>query len=122
LWEIENKADLLLINSYQALGNVRATVPTTIYLGGIHQATPKSLPNNLQVFVAQSSNPLVYVNVDTSICINSYRLTKLLNAIEFLDIDVIWKWNGGNMVNSSARIYQLTDDVSEDDILGKFVY
>jgi hypothetical protein len=121
LWDIESRADLLLINSYQALGNIRATVPSTVYLGGLHKTSPQPVPESLNRFLAQASR-LVYVNVDANICLNSYRLTKLLSAIELLDADIVWKWNGGgDVVNSSARIHYLTGDTSEIDVLGKWL-
>uniref|UniRef100_U5EN10 Putative udp-glucuronosyltransferase n=1 Tax=Corethrella appendiculata TaxID=1370023 RepID=U5EN10_9DIPT len=131
LWEIENSADLLLINSYIALGNVRPIVPTTIYLGGIHskfnfvnrQQQQETLPYDLKLFieqtVADTDKPLVYVNLNNDY--RSSRLQKLINALEMLNYNVIWNWNNGNAINTTLRIYQSTNLPQEDILANKHV-
>ena len=69
LWEIECNADLLLINSYEVLGNVRPSVPTTVYLGGIHQQTnDRTMSPSLKQFIDESEN-IIYVNIFRTACI-----------------------------------------------------
>ncbi|XP_058821654.1 UDP-glycosyltransferase UGT4-like [Topomyia yanbarensis] len=108
LFEIERKADLLLINAYQLLGNVRPVGPTTIYLGGIHRKL--SMANEMTVdlihFLEHSQEPIVYVSLDLDPTADLYRLEKIVKALETLDATVVWNWNRGQLVNTSARIYQ----------------
>lgn len=108
LLDIEESADLLLINSYQALGNVRPVGPTTIYLGGIHRKLKlgDEMTEDLSLFLEHSPEPIVYVNLDLDPVTDHYRLEKIVAALEALDATVVWNWNQGQFVNTSARIYQ----------------
>ncbi|XP_055611679.1 UDP-glucosyltransferase 2-like [Uranotaenia lowii] len=111
LFDIERGADLLLINAYQALGNVRPVGPTTVYLGGIHRK--RSLPSSkselsveLEHFLKHSDEPIVYVNLDLDPVVDHYRVDKIIKALERLQTTVVWNWNQGQLVNTSARIFQ----------------
>lgn len=108
LLEIEENADLLLINTYQALGNVRPVGPTTIYLGGIHrkQTLGDEMSEDLALFLQQAQEPIVYVNLDLDPVMDLHRLDKIIKALETVDATVVWNWNQGQLVNTSARIYQ----------------
>lgn len=108
LLEIEQSADLLLINSYQALGNVRPVGPTTIYLGGIHRKTHlgDEMREDLALFLEHSDEPIVYVNLDLDPVTDYWRLDKIVKALESLQATIVWNWNQGQFVNTSTRIYQ----------------
>ena len=116
LWQIESNADLLLINSYEALGTVRPTNPTTIYLGGIHQKK-EELVQDLKQFLDES-NKVVYVNLNFGIHYFPSRLTKLLETLKQLNVDVVWN-NNGEVINTSSRIFQGAD-LQQEAILGMF--
>ena len=118
MWEIESNADLLLINSYEVLGNIRATAPTTVYLGGIHQKTKKvALSPSIMQYLDHSEN-VVYVNLNNAIHHYPRRIQKLLTALENANVDIIWNLQD-DVVNTSARIYQSTD-LDQEGILGKW--
>lgn len=108
LFEIERKADLLLINCYQALGNVRPVGPTTIYLGGIHRklSLGEEMREDLALFLEQAEEPMVYVNLELDPMVDHYRLEKIIKALEKVGATIVWNWNQGQFVNTSARIYQ----------------
>lgn len=108
LLEIEQSADLLLINLYQALGNVRPVGPTTIYLGGIHRklSLGDEMREDLAQFLDQSEEPIVYVNLDLDPVVDHYRLEKIINSLESVQATIVWNWNQGQFVNTSTRIYQ----------------
>lgn len=121
LWEIECNADLLLINSYEVLGNVRPSVPTTVYLGGIHQQiNSRTMSPSLKQFIDESEN-IIYVNLNYGIHYYPQRLEKILYALESTNADVIWNWSSGIMINTSARIYQ-GSDLEQENILGELNY
>lgn len=117
LWQIESNADLLLINSYEALGTVRPTNPTTIYLGGIHQKN-EVLAQDLKQFLDESSR-VVYINLNFGNHYFPSRLTKLLQTLKQLNVDVVWN-NNGEMINTSSRIFQ-GSDLQQEAILCKFI-
>lgn len=118
LFEIERQADLLLINSYQALGNVRPVGPTTVYLGGIHRKpnVGDALPEDLQHFLEHSPEPIVYINLDLDAVVDHYRLEKIVRALESLGATIVWNWNQGQFVNTTTRIYQ-SYDLPQEEIL-----
>lgn len=121
MWEIENNADLLLINSYQELGNVRPSVPTTIHLGGIHSHPQDSLPTHLAHFLESSVNGAVYINLGTiqSQCVSERRLETLLYAVNKLKLDIVWNCDVALEINSTVRIYH-APDIYQEDILGEY--
>lgn len=121
LFEIERQADLLLINAYQALGNVRPVGPTTLYLGGIHHKSAADLATgglseDLQYFLEHSPEPIVYINLDLDAVADHYRLEKIVRALESLGATIVWNWNQGQFVNTTTRIYQ-SYDLPQEDIL-----
>lgn len=118
MWEIESNADLLLINSYEILNNIRPSVPTTVYLGGIHQKHEKSaLSASLTQFLDDSER-VVYVNLNTAIQQDPIRFEKLLKALEKSNVDIVWSLDD-DYVNSSARIYQ-GFNIDQESLLGEF--
>lgn len=117
MWEIESNADLVLINAYEVLNNIRPTVPTTVYLGGLHEKTQKTnLPEDLKEFLKKSER-VVYVNLNGAIQHSQNRFEKLLRALEKANVDIIWNLNDG-FFNTTARVYQ-GFDLDQESILGK---
>lgn len=105
MWEIESSADLLLINSYEILNNIRPSVPTTIYLGGIHQKLEKiPLSSSLTDFLADAES-VVYVNLNSAAIQQDSRYQKLLTALERANVDIVWSLSD-TFINTTARIYQ----------------
>lgn len=119
--EIEQRADLLLINSYHALGNVRPVGPTTIYLGGIHRklSLGDEMREDLALFLEHSEEPVVYVNLDLDPVVDHYRLEKIIKSLESLQATIVWNWNQGQFVNTSTRIYQ-SFSLPQEEILGAY--
>lgn len=116
MWEIESNADLLLINSYEVLNNIRPSVPTTVYLGGIHRKAETSpLPPSLAQFLDESEQ-VVYVNLNSAIQ-HPLRLRKLLTALEKSSLDVIWR-SSEDYVNTSSRIFQ-GSNFEQESVLGE---
>lgn len=116
MWQIESNADLLLINSYEILNNIRPSVPTTVYLGGIHQkAELTQLPPSLLQFLDDSEN-VVYINLHSAIHQYALDFKKLLAALENVNVDIVLRTN--EFVNTSVRIYQgMTFD--QESVLGE---
>lgn len=117
MWDIESSADLLLINSYEILNNIRPSVPTTIYLGGIHQKVENSpLSSSLTQFLDDSER-VVYVNLNSAIQQDPIRFEKLLSALEKSNVDIVWSLDD-DYVNSTARLYQ-GFNIDQESILGE---
>uniref|UniRef100_A0A182N7A9 UDP-glycosyltransferases domain-containing protein n=1 Tax=Anopheles dirus TaxID=7168 RepID=A0A182N7A9_9DIPT len=121
LRQIEQNADLLLVNAHQQLGNVRPVGPTTVYLGGIHQrAQTAQLPEDLSLFLAHSDEPVVYVNLGSTLAGASgrARIEKIAKALEQLDLASVWVIEKDiELVNSTGRLYQ-SHRVPQEAVLG----
>uniref|UniRef100_A0A182QFK8 UDP-glycosyltransferases domain-containing protein n=1 Tax=Anopheles farauti TaxID=69004 RepID=A0A182QFK8_9DIPT len=121
LRQIEQNADLLLINAHQQLGNVRPVGPTTVYLGGIHQRGQKAvLPEDLSLFLTHSDAPVVYVNLGATLggAAGRARIDKIAKALEQLDLASVWVIERDmELVNSTGRIYQ-SHTVPQEAVLG----
>ncbi|XP_050082330.1 UDP-glucosyltransferase 2-like [Anopheles aquasalis] len=120
LRQIEQNADLLLINCHQVLGNVRPVGPTTVHLGGIHQrASVRPLPDELALFLEQSDAPIAYVNLaaPSGGLAGRARIEKLVKTLEQLEVASVWSLNENSVpINTSARIYQ-SYSVPQEDVL-----
>lgn len=117
MWAIESNADLLLINSYEVLNNIRPSVPTTVYLGGIHQKTELSPLSSSITQYLKDSKRVVYVNLNYAIHQYPLRFEKLLAALENANVDIIWK-SHDESINTSARIFQASN-LDQESILGE---
>lgn len=117
MWEIESNADLLLINAYEVLNNIRPTVPTTVYLGGLHEKHQKTdLPEDLKQFL-KKSDKVVYINLNSAIKQSQTRFEKLLKALEKAKVDIIWNLHD-DYINTTNRIYQAYN-LDQESILGE---
>lgn len=117
MWEIENNADLVMINAYEVLNNIRPTVPTTVYLGGLHEKRQKTdLPEDLMEFL-KNSERVAYVNLNSAIQHYPARFEKLLKSLEKANLDVIWNLNDV-YINTTTRVYQ-GFDLDHESILGE---
>lgn len=121
LWDIESNADLLLINTYEALGNSRPVGRTTIFLGGIHATSErKTLPQDLKHFMDESYSGIVYVNLDSATLkafVETERLEKFVNILENLNLDILWNLNELPFeVNMTRRLYQ-SAVIPQEDVL-----
>ncbi|ETN61163.1 UDP-glucuronosyltransferase [Anopheles darlingi] len=124
LRQIEQNADLLLINCHQVLGNVRPVGPATVHLGGIHQRASaagqrRRLPDELSLFLEQSDSPIAYVNLAAPFggLAGRARIEKLVKTLEQLEVASVWSLNENSVpINTSARIYQ-SYSVPQEDVL-----
>lgn len=104
-----------MINSYQALGNVRPTVPSTVYLGGMHARKLNRFPHDLKAFLENTPNDLIYINLGV---ITEKRLDAILYAAKEMKVDIVWNTDVKIKVNTTVRIYNSLD-IYQEDILGK---
>lgn len=118
MWEIEKNADLLLINSYEALQNIRPSVPTTVYLGGIHQKSKTALSPELEEFM-KKSDKVIYINLSNALSYYPTRLQKLVKALENAKVNIIWSINDEYVNTTATRIYQ-EFDLDQEAVLGEF--
>jgi UDP:flavonoid glycosyltransferase YjiC (YdhE family) len=105
--ELLDKIEFLMINTHPALGFVRPLVPTTIQLGFIHIEDAQPLPNDLQRYLDNSKNGVIYMSLGSNV--KSSKLNKkfvniFLRVFESLDYDVIWKWEANSMDNRPENV------------------
>jgi adenine-specific DNA methylase len=64
------------------------------------------------------SEKVIYVNLNYGVHYYSSRLEKMMSALETAGYDIVWNWGEGNLVNTSARIYQ-SSELSQEEVLGE---
>lgn len=105
--QLLNKIEFLMVNTHPALGFVRPLVPTTIQLGFIHIEPPKPLPVELQRYLDNSKNGVIYMSLGSNVKsskLNPKYVNIFLRVFESLDYDVIWKWEASNMDNRPENV------------------
>jgi glucuronosyltransferase len=105
--ELLNKIEFLMVNTHPALGFVRPLVPTTIQLGFIHIEPARALPTDLQRYLDNSKNGVIYMSLGSNVKsskLNPKFVNIFLRVFESLDYDVIWKWESSNMDNRPENV------------------
>ena len=105
--ELLHKIEFLMINTHPALGFSRPIVPTTIQLGFIHIEEAKKLPTDLQMYIDNSKNGVIYMSLGSNV--KSSKLSQrfvniFLHVFKTLDYDVIWKWESDEMENQPDNV------------------
>jgi glucuronosyltransferase len=105
--QLLDRIEFLMVNTHPALGFIRPLVPTTIQLGFIHIEKAKPLPNDLQQYLDASKNGVIYLSLGSNVKaskLNPKYIKTFLRVFEFLDYDVIWKWETNEMENKPENV------------------
>ncbi|CAG9808016.1 unnamed protein product [Chironomus riparius] len=105
--ELLHKIEFLMVNTHPALGFSRPMVPTTIQLGFIHIQDAKPLPTDLQKYMDNSKNGVIYMSLGSNVKsskLNPKFVKIFLRVFESLDYDVIWKWESNVMENQPDNV------------------
>ncbi|XP_017768993.1 PREDICTED: UDP-glucuronosyltransferase 1-7C-like isoform X1 [Nicrophorus vespilloides] len=93
-------ASLMLVNSYFALNRARPFVPSIIEVGGIHLQEPKQLPLNIEKWINESKDGVIYFSMGSMIkghTFPEHKKQAFLRAFGRLKQRVLWKWENDTM-------------------------
>lgn len=120
-FELNKNIDLLFINTNPALGFVRPLVPKTIQLGFLHIRPPQPLPNELQHYLDNSKNGVIYVSFGTIVKSSRMSWAKLnmfLNTFRKMKYDFLWKWETDYLDNKPDNV-RIMKWLPQQDLLGE---
>ncbi|XP_066599338.1 UDP-glucosyltransferase 2-like [Prorops nasuta] len=96
LSEIGKNASAILVNTHFSLHGLRSSLSNIVDVGGLHiDARGKPLPKDIQRFLDDSPEGVLYFNLGSMIRASSMpddKLRVILNVLESLPRKVIWKW------------------------------
>uniref|UniRef100_A0A336N066 UDP-glucuronosyltransferase n=1 Tax=Culicoides sonorensis TaxID=179676 RepID=A0A336N066_CULSO len=105
--EMAQDIDMLFVNVNPAFGYVRPITPKTVTLGFMHITDPKPLPQDLQSYLDNSKNGVIYCSFGTNINsekFDSGNLKSILNAFSRLKYDVLYKFGNETMKNQPKNV------------------
>ncbi len=105
--KIKESVQLLMTNSHPVLGFVRPIVPTTIQLGFMHIEEPKPLPDDLQRFLDDSKNGVIYMSLGSNVRssdLSENTLDVFKKVFKSLKYDVLWKFENDNLQGKPINV------------------
>ncbi|XP_049819203.1 UDP-glycosyltransferase UGT5-like isoform X2 [Aethina tumida] len=109
LWEIERNISLIITNANPIINPVRPNVPAVVQVYGIPMGVAKRLPKDLQYFLDNSTNGVIYCSLGTSIpCSNTSttEFKKLRQVFDELPYNVLWKCDVSETDESNKILFK----------------
>lgn len=119
--EIIYNASLILLNSHSSVTDPVPHLPNMIQIGGIHFEEPKPLPEDLQKFLDEADEGVVYFSMGSNLRSADLHLDKreaILRALGKLKQKVLWKFETDDIVNLPKNV-KISKWLPQSDVLGK---
>lgn len=107
MYDMAQDIDMLFINVNPAFGYVRPITPKTVTLGFMHVTEPKPLPHDLQTYLDESKNGVIYCSFGTNIHSEKFdagHLQSFIEAFRRLKYDVLYKFGNETMKNKPGNV------------------
>lgn len=119
--DIERKASLILSQGNPLLMNgMRPVTPNVVYVGMMQCRPAKKLPDDIQKFMDEATEGVVYVSFGSVLqgaLVPKDKQEALLNAFGKLKQRVLWKWESKDMKEKPANV-MTKDFLPQQDVLG----
>ncbi|CRL08728.1 CLUMA_CG021239, isoform A [Clunio marinus] len=105
--ELEDRVDLVFVNTNPLLDYVRPITPNTIQLGFMHVETPKPIIGELKEYLDSSQNGIIYMSLGSNVKskdLTPETKTIFLNVFRKLSYDVLWKFEDDRLANKSDNV------------------
>ncbi|XP_069696750.1 UDP-glycosyltransferase UGT5-like [Periplaneta americana] len=107
LQELEGRTSLLLLNQHFSLSGAKPLLPNVVPIAGINIPTPRNLTKELQTFMDESPNGVVYFSMGTHLkssdMIDSMK-EAFLNSFSRLKQRVLWKLDIDTLPNLPENV------------------
>ncbi|XP_071055910.1 UDP-glycosyltransferase UGT5-like isoform X4 [Onthophagus taurus] len=100
LEKIAENTSLMLVNNHVTLNGAFPQVPGMIEVGGVHLRNPENLPKNIEKWINESSEGVVYFSMGSMLIGHSFPIKKremFQRAFSRLKHRVLWKWENDTM-------------------------
>ncbi|XP_060530807.1 UDP-glycosyltransferase UGT5-like [Cylas formicarius] len=98
---------LFLVNSHHTLHGARPLTPSIVEVGGIHIEKAKKLPENLERWIEESGDGVIYFSLGSMIKSNTLaeETRKIFaNVFSRLPQRVLWKWENDSMPEKPKNV------------------
>lgn len=119
--EIIKNVSLVLLNSHVSTNQPVPHVPNMIEIGGFHIYPPKKLPQDLQQFLDEAKEGVIYFSMGSNLKSKDLPIEKrnaILKVFSQLKENVLWKWEDDVLPGQPANV-KLGKWMPQQDILGK---
>lgn len=112
-------ASLVLLNGHSSLNQPVPYVPNMIDIGGFHIKPPKKLPEDLQTFLDEAKDGVIYFSMGSNLKSAEFPIEKreaFLKTFAKLKQKVLWKWEEDNLPGQPPNV-KLSKWLPQQDIL-----
>ncbi|KAK5645049.1 hypothetical protein RI129_006349 [Pyrocoelia pectoralis] len=99
--ELYFNSSLMLLNSHVSINSAIPLVPNMIEIGGFHVDPPKKLPKDLQDYLDDAKDGVIYFSMGSNLKVKDMEEGKrntILNVLSKLKQKVLWKWETENIL------------------------
>ncbi|XP_069675718.1 UDP-glucosyltransferase 2-like [Periplaneta americana] len=92
--ELQQRISLILVNSHFSVNTPRPVLPTFLEIGGLHIKSNGKLPQDLQTYLDEAKDGVIYFSMGSIIRSETFTETKLrafIDAFSQLPQSVLWK-------------------------------
>uniref|UniRef100_A0A1Y1MYZ1 UDP-glucuronosyltransferase n=1 Tax=Photinus pyralis TaxID=7054 RepID=A0A1Y1MYZ1_PHOPY len=118
--ELFYRTSLMLLNSHVSVSSPVPLVPNMIEIGGFHLNTPKELPRDLQNYLDEAENGVIYFSMGSNLRGNDVEESKrnaIIKVFSQLKQRVLWKWENDTIPGQPDNV-KLGKWLPQQDILG----
>lgn len=104
---IEDRVDLIFVNTNPVLDYARPITPNTIQLGSMHVHPPNPVVGELKELLDSSQNGIIYMSFGSNVKSKDLRNeTKaiFIEVFRLLPYDVLWKFEDDRLANKSDNV------------------
>lgn len=119
--EINKNVSLVLLNSHVSTNQPVPHVPNMIEIGGFHVSPPKKLPQDLQNFLDEAKEGVIYFSLGSNLKskdLSKEKRNAILKVFSELKERVLWKWEDDVLPEQPPNV-RLGKWLPQQDILGK---
>ncbi|XP_060861408.1 UDP-glycosyltransferase UGT5-like [Metopolophium dirhodum] len=95
--ELASNVSLVLVNTHWSLNGVSPTMPAIKETGGMHVMPPKHLPVDIQKYIDEAENGVIYFCMGSLLRGETFSPEKrqmFLNVFKKIPQRILWKWEG----------------------------
>lgn len=120
--ELNKRVSLVLLNSHESLLPSAPLIPNMIQIGGYHVDLPKGLPKDLQKFLDDAKDGVVYFSMGSvlkAVNMSPQKRQIFINVFKKLKQKVIWKFEDESISGLPDNVL-VKSWVPQQDVLGEY--
>ncbi|KAL1490233.1 hypothetical protein ABEB36_012962 [Hypothenemus hampei] len=102
-----NNVSLVISNSHESIYEAVPHVPNMIDIGGFHITTPEKLPKDLQTFMDNAKDGVIYFSLGSNLNPSDMPKDKkdiILKVLGSRKEKILWKWNEDKLENKPDNV------------------